>query len=300
VEPPNPLIDKFQAFPFNPVNLLPPDGFAVYAGPSNPDFAKKVAKGVKAKFGFGMPPDQLPHAPGAHALYGILMRDLTFEKRFFRSFRQPLDFKDGSGTVHKVAFFGTAGKTSGSYGDAVKVLSYNRKEHSFILSIATNKPAERIIIYRSDHALSFDLAIEHVNAAIKAPLAGALGAANDPTLHRRDTVKIPYLKIYTETDFSDQLKGLLYYGGESVPWTITKARQITKFDLFEKGAKIRVVDEAEVVPFGPAPRRGKTIYAPRAFICDVPFFVAAWRDGVPVPYFAAWIDGLGVLAPFGE
>jgi hypothetical protein len=49
-------------------------------------------------------------------------------------------------------FFGTAGKLSGAYGDSVNVLAYNKQEATFMLSIATDKPSERIIIYRPDHA----------------------------------------------------------------------------------------------------------------------------------------------------
>jgi hypothetical protein len=181
----------------------------------------------------------------------------------------------------------------------VKVLSYNKREATFILSIATDQLSERIIIYRPDHALSFQTAIEHVGTARKTPLSGATGAANDPWLHKKDVIKIPYLKIDATTDLSGLLKGKLYFSGEKVPWTINTARQITRFDLFEKGAKIQVVNEAETQPFGPAPRRGQTIYVPRNFVCDGPFFVAAWLDDAPMPYFAAWIGDPDAMIPFG-
>jgi len=43
-------------------------------------------------------------------------------------------------------------KTQRRLGDSVNVLAYNKQEATFMLGIATDKPSERIIIYRPDHA----------------------------------------------------------------------------------------------------------------------------------------------------
>ena len=67
-----------------------------------------------------------------------------------------------------------------------------------------------------------------------------------------------------------------------------------KFDLDEKGARVKVVAAAGGEPFcvPSAPPKPKP---PRFFLYDRPFFVLIWRKDADWPYFAAWIDGKAAL-----
>ena len=299
VDPPNALISQLEEFQWQREDVMPKDGYAVFAGPSTPEFAKTTAEKIKEQFGVDMTPSRLPTTPDANAIYGILLRDLNFRKQFFRSRKKPLEFKDRLSHVHKVQFFGTVGKHSSHFGNNVKVLDYNDRGKSFILSIATDQADEKLILYRAGRALSFKMAIEHVKASIKAPLSGPNGSLADSTLHKNDTIKIPYLALKSDTDLATQLQGKRHYVGDPVPWTINIAYQITHFELFEKGARIRVETSHDDDPFGGIPARPRRItYVPRQFICDEPFFVFAWRDKASLPYFAAWIDGKEALQKF--
>lgn len=289
VMPPNDLITAMSEFQWKIKEVMPQDGYAVYAGPATREFTKKTADSIKAKFKVEFDPGEVSAGAGGKVAYGILRRDLKFKKKFYRSREKALTFRTGTGETREVAFFGTAGRFSGGFHDEVKVLQYDPAVKSFVLSIATDHEGESLIIFRPDQKGSFRQAIEHVKQAVATPLAGPFGTLRDGSLHGRDIVKIPYVTLNTETDFCGELGGDLYYEGDPVPWNVAKAVQIVGFQLVEDGAKVRVETRAEAQPFGDAPKLPPVV--PRHFICDEPFFVFMWRDGANWPYFVSWIDG---------
>jgi len=298
VEPANALIDLLNQTQWKMEDVMPKDGYKLYAGPATKEFADATAAEAMKEFGVKITQGKLPKNSGGIVVFGILVRDLNFQRAFNRSEKKPLDFKDSTGITHKVTFFGTAGSSSGIYSEQVKVIDYKDGGKSFILTIATDKDDESIIIYRPEQAMSFQGAIAHVETASKTPFAGPDGSLTDGALHRNDTIKVPCLSLNADTKFTSQLKGAMYYAGDPVSWQITTAYQITRFELSEKGAKIKVEAElgetAMAMPPPPPP------CAPRNFICDGPFFVFAWRKQAPWPYFAAWIDDKTALIPFSQ
>jgi len=78
-------------------------------------------------------------------------------------------------------------------------------------------------------------------------------------------------------------------------WAVVcRAEQVTSFELFEKGARVRVQTSFGAEPFGSSPPPPP----PRDFIFDRPFFVFLWRDGAEWPYFGAWIGDASALRKF--
>ncbi len=118
------------------------------------------------------------------------------------------------------------------------------------------------------------------------PLQGHWGSAQDPRLHETDDVRIPVLKLENTADFVPDLGGLRHYQS-GPPWIINQAQQRLKFQLTEKGAKLRAEVELEADPFADSSPKPKMI--PRFFHYDRPFFVFLWRNGAEWPYFGAWI-----------
>lgn len=299
VEPKNDIMSAMDRFTWNETEVMPTGGYAVFAGPSTAEFATEVRNKVLKQFRYHMTIGQPPENDRGETLYGVLVRDLNFKQQFYRSRKHPMDFKDSAGKTHQVSFFGTAGKLSNDYGSNVRVLSYDQQKQSFILSVTTDKTGERLIIYRPENPISFNTAFAHINKARKSPLNGATGSLTDGFLHKYDMVKIPYLNIDVSTDFTDQLQGLRHYSQEPEPWIITKAVQITKFELFEKGARVRVETRMDAEPFGgEPPKPPKITYIPRQFICDRPFFVFIWKDKATLPYFATWASSSDITKPF--
>jgi hypothetical protein len=130
VVPENGLITGLNQFQWNEHEVMPKIGYAVFAGRATPEFAQATAMEIKNRFGVEMTPSTLPGSPRGNAVYGILCRDLLFQRQFFRARAKPLEFKDGLGATHQVSFFGTAGELSDHYGNCVKVLACPRGPHS--------------------------------------------------------------------------------------------------------------------------------------------------------------------------
>jgi len=299
IEPANALIDLLNQTQWKMDDVMPKDGYKLYAGPATKEFADATAAEAMKEFGVKITQIKLPTNPNARGMmaHGILVRTLNFQKSFYHSKKQALDFKDSTGTIHKVSFFGTAGISSAYFGH-VGVIDYKEDGKSFILRIATDNDDEFIIIYRPEQAMSFQGAIAQVETASKTPFNGTYGKLTDKALHQDDTVKIPCLTLNANTVFTSQLKGAMFYAGDPEPWEIVDAFQTTRLELTEKGAKIKVEAAASAAadPFGSFPPPLPCV--PRNFICDGPFFVFAWRKQAPWPYFAAWIDSKTALTPF--
>ncbi len=298
VVPPNALIAKLEEFEWQSEEVMPKDGYAVYAGPATQEFARETAASIKSQFDIEIDSNSVPTTPQGKATYGILLRDLKFKKKFFRSQKSALEFRSRTDEVHRVEFFGTAGSHSDNYGDNVKVLHYKPETSSFILSVATDREGENLIVYRPDEACNFRDAIESVKAAMKTPLSGPYGSLKHGSLHRQDVIKIPYVTIDANTDFTGQLSGNLHYAGEALPWRVAMAFQFTRFELFEEGARVRVETGVGTEPFGEPPKPPPVI--PRSFVCDRPFYAFLWRVGADWPYLATWIDGSDCLSPFPQ
>ncbi len=93
VVPPNDLVTRLDGFQWNEEKVMPKDGYAIFAGSATPAFAETAAAKIKKQFGVEMSPSQLPAMPQGIAIYSILLRDLNFQKQFFRARAQPLEFK---------------------------------------------------------------------------------------------------------------------------------------------------------------------------------------------------------------
>jgi hypothetical protein len=293
VVPPNNLITKLVDFKWKAEEVLPENGHAVYAGLATQEFARETAAAIKKKFDIEIDSSRVPVIPHGKAAYGILLRELKFKKKFFRSQKNALEFQARTSDIHAVEFFGTAGSHSDDYGDNVKVLHYAPDASSFILSVATDKEGESLIVYRPERECKFRDAMERVKKAMTEPLSGPYGSLKNGSLHRNDVVKIPYITIDADTDFTEQLRGSLHYAGESLPWRVVQAFQVTKFELFEEGARVRIDTGIGDEPFGvPSP------VTPRTFVCNRPFYMYLWRAGAAWPYLATWIDGGDCLTPF--
>ncbi len=298
VVPPNAQIQKLEQFQWNEESVMPAGAYAVYGGRATEEFSRQTATAIQKAFNFRIDPRQIPINPLRVATYGILIREVQFQNKFFRSRNQGLLFQPRAGPKQLCTFFGTAGEQSDMYRKAVQILRYEVETGAFILKVSTTTEGESLIIALPESEQSFRSAVELVRNAEKSPLSGAYGYIDDSALHREDVVKIPYLNLEAQTDFSGELSGELYYTEKAQPWLVTTAFQAAKLELFESGARVRVQAVTGFEPFGPPPEPPAVV--PREFICDRPFFVFLWRDDAEWPYLAAWIDGADCLTPFAQ
>jgi hypothetical protein len=114
-------------------------------------------------------------------------------------------------------------------------------------------------------------------------------------LHDEDDVRVPHVSLDADADLTSKLQGNRLYAKSS--WLIGRAEQLTRFQLHEKGARVRVEASIECIPFGEV--EGPRIVH-RRFIYGRPFFVFLWRDHAEWPYFGAWIGDASALDPAGS
>ena len=227
------------------------------------------------------------------AVFGLLDREVSFRQAFFRSRKVPMTFRAGT-TESRVKFFGVNGERSDGYAESVRVLAYRPSERCHALQILCKESDDTVVLFRPPAAMDFATACEWLRTWRKAwnDDSGRSLRHDDPRLHKRDEVQVPYLKLETTRDFAGKLASLRFYKGQAVPRRIARAEQRVEFELHERGARMR----AEVSlddPFAGGPPEPPV--HPRRFRYDAPFFVFLWRDGAEWPYFGSWVGDASAM-----
>jgi hypothetical protein len=299
VEPPNELISRLDAFTWKAESVMPQDHWKVWSGPPTDEFLATVNAEAAKMTGEENGPFRLEdRRPGTVVVFGLLDREVTFRKELHRSRKVPITFRSGN-TETKVQFFGVKGEPSKEFNDTIRVLAYRPSEHSHALQILCKESDDTVILFRppAGKALEFSTACEWLRTWRKGWTEDSrkgLGH-DDPTLHKRDEIQVPYLKLETSHDFTNDLHSRRFYKGQPLPREITRAEQRVKFELHERGARVR----AEVSLDDPlAGGRPEPPVHPRRFIYDAPFFVFLWRDGAEWPYFGSWVGDTSAMKAF--
>ena len=292
VEPPNGLMARLDEFKWDADKVMPEVGWKVWGGEAKKAFLETVNKEAAAMTGEAQGPFKLvEESPGRLACFGLLEREVEFETPFFRSRKVAMKF---GAEKAEVSYFGVNGELSGNYGESIKVLAFRPVDGSHALEVSCKKGDDKVVFYRPPAAQDFATACKWLRQWKKDYVVNAElpGSWAERVLHEGDDVRVPYVSLETSADFSEGLQGGRFHGNAGDPWRIDRAEQVTKFELFETGARVRVEASIEADPFGgdlgPEP-------IPRKFIYDRPFFVFLWRDGAEWPYFGAWIGDASAL-----
>lgn len=226
----------------------------------------------------------------------MLQRDVEFATPFYRSGNFPMRFGKERHPVH---FFGSLGEPSGGDRGSVKVLAYRPVDQSIALEIDCKGTDDKVILYRPAKHQDFSKAcawIRRWRADFHAE-DSLSGSWEDRRLHADDEVRIPYVSFDVVSEMKDHFQGIRWYEGSPVPWTISRAEQKTKFELHEKGARVRMETSIQLDAFG-----GKDEFpnVPRKFLFDRPFYIFLWRDKAEWPYLAVWVGDVSVLQAMEE
>lgn len=287
VDPPNEAMAMLDAFKWDAALVMPESGWKVWSGEATGDFLKRVNAEAAEMTGDKEGPFTLQTTdPHVLACFGLLDREVVFEKEFQRAKASPLEFK-AMDQSHKVSFFGTRGRNAGLYGRSVRVLHHAKDWHA--LEASCKDGDNKVILYLPPQPQNFAEACVIIRESRKAE-----EVKGGKFLNEGDDLRIPYLKLDVREDMAGRLQGGRFYGNAGDPWTIARAEQMTSFELFEKGARVRVETSFGAEPFGSPPPPPP----PRNFLYDRPFFVFLWRDGAEWPYFGAWIGDASALRKF--
>jgi len=294
IEPPNARIARLDAFSWKPETVMPRGDWKTWAGPATDEFLGKVNAEAAAMSGEPEGPFRLEDGlPGTVAVFGLLDREVSFPRAFFRSRKVPLTFRAGT-TATRVAFFGVTGERSADFAESVRVLAYRPSERCHALQILCSDSDDTVVLFRPPAAMDFATACEWLRTWRKAWTKGP-GRGNrhdDPHLHKLDEVRVPYLKLETVKDFTAELSSLRFYPGQDLPRRIVRAEQRVKFELHERGARVKAELSLQDEHFGGPP---EPQVHPRRFRYDAPFFVFLWRDGAEWPYFGTWVGDTSAM-----
>lgn len=297
-DPPDELMTRLDSFQWDATTVMPDGSWRVWAGPATRDFIQQVNREAAAISGEAQGPFHLEHeSEGTITAFGLLDRKVEFRKALYRSGTKPLDFMT-SGGIFPSQFFGVAGELSQGLSDSIRILAYDPDKKSHAVEILCKNGKESVICYLPPSAADFATACEKVRSwkSIFKNAPEKHGTLDDPALHKNDELKLPYISLATTAEFPELGKSNRYYGADSMPWKISRAEQITRFELHDKGARIRVEASSEADPFGEAPPLRPVV--PRKFVYDRPFFIFLWRDKAEWPYFGAWIGDASTLQRF--
>lgn len=298
VEPPNELMAKLDSFQWKADAVMPAGSWKTWSGPATGEFLKRVNDEAAKLTGESNGPFKLSQeSANNRAAFGLLDREVSFQKEFLRSRGEPLVFR-ANGEKTPVHFFGCRDVMSGELRESVKVLAFRPVDRSFALQVACKEADDSVILYLPAKAQDFTTACSWIRTwSTQAKTAKSnFGDWDDARLHELDEVRVPYVDLETVADLSSKLDSVRVYG--SLPWRISRAEQLTRFQLHEKGARVRVEVSHEAVPFAEAEDGPRII--PRRFVFDRPFFVFLWRDGAEWSYFGAWIGDASALKAFPQ
>lgn len=295
VEPPNELMARLDSFQWKADKVMPAGSWKTWSGPATGEFLERVNKEAAKLTGESTGPFKLSQgSPNNRAAFGLLDREVSFQKEFLRSRGEPLVFR-ANGEKTPVRFFGCRDAMSGELRESVKVLAFRPVDRSFALHVACKEADESVILYLPAKAQDFATACSWIRTWSKQAktVKSKFGDWDDSRLHEQDEVRVPYVDLETVADLTPKLESARVYDG--FPWRISRAEQLTRFQLHEKGARARV--EVSLAAMAIAEAETPRII-PRRFVFDRPFFVFLWRDGAEWPYFGAWIGDASALKPF--
>jgi len=293
VEPPNELMSKLDAFKWDADQVMPAGSWKTWSGPATNGFLKQVNDEAAALSHTQAGPFTLSsEKPNSLASFGLLDREVTFMKTFARCVKEPMNFLT-DGKVRPVHYFGTIVVDGIDFGETVQVLAFRPVDQSFAIQISCKQSDDKVILYRPAKRQDFATACHWLRTwrSTSEINTGRSGNWDDCFLHLDDEIHVPYLDINANADLSERLVGARYYDGK--PWSISRAEQVTRFQLHEKGARVRVETSILSDPFVVAPK-----VTPRKFIFDRPFFVFLWREKAEWPFFGAWIGDATALKAF--
>lgn len=287
IDPPNELIEKLNRFEWDARKVMPQKGWKTWAGTATPKFLDQVNREARELTGEQGNPFHLEREnPKAAAVFGLLDRELSFTRPFFRSQKEPMEFAGKAGK-EKVHFFGVRGKDG--MGFPVKILAYLPAEKSHAVEILCNDRDETVLLYRPGAAVDFAGACSSLRTWRQEWEKKKITFKEDDAwLHSGDDLRIPYVKFDSTVDCKDRLDSLRTHPNHD-PARINRAEQVVKFTLHERGAKVQAKTSMGD-PFGGEPET-----VPRQFLYDAPFFVFLWRKDAEWPYFGAWVGDTSAM-----
>jgi hypothetical protein len=163
-----------------------------------------------------------------------------------------------------------------------------QSDDDFVIKIATKSPQDELILAKVQPGATLAETVSNVLQRVAHGTPAALTG--------RDSLAVPKLNFDLRRDFPE-LKGLVLAPSATAkvkgPLVISKAEQLVRFQLNEKGAILK--SEAEITMVGAA----AVEFEPPShqLIFNAPFLLMLRQKDAPQPYLALWIGNTTLLQP---
>ncbi len=221
---------------------------------------------------------RFPEKPdmNSYFLYTMLVKKFEFVPVFDEL--TPSGFNNDG---QKYKFFGVDQKSAPDIRKNVHVLFYEN-ENEYAIKLKNNQK-EDVILYRTDSDKNFDELYRSLENRFKT-LGVGFGS--------QDTLRVPFIKV-DKTVYYDILCNKAIKGTN---FTISKAIQTIKFDMDNKGGKLKS-EAAMMVTSSALPGKMPTV---RHYNFDKNFVLFMKESEKTKPYFALRVKNAQFLVPAGE
>jgi hypothetical protein len=293
-------------------SVIDPESYVAVTG-VGPGTVKHIREELAKKFGGRARPRAIPREeeipPNFAVAYCYLFKNLEFQIPFQRIERSETFLPAvyafdptpmGNDPEHLkmldelpvVECFGISGHSipSPEKLSQVKILHYRTKNggpgfpEEFIVELATKKADDRVILAAVRPAATLGETVKKVDGLIAAsqPVAMLVG----------DELDIPKINFDITRDYTEiktAVTGVRKLG-MTLPWIIIKALQNTRFQMDERGVRLRS-DATMVGGCGaePPPRQRHWL------VFYKPFLLMLKRRDASAPYFVLWVDNAELL-----
>jgi hypothetical protein len=282
----SPVVDLLNQEDFTAADLDPSSYVAIA------DFEKnhvedEIRAALQKTFHGAASPELIPPAPphpgpDDFVAYSYLFKNLAFASVF--SDQVSLDFPD-----QPVECFGFDGDHRVEDARSQVTICDYQSDDDFVIRIATKSPKDELILAKVQPGATLAKTIASVLQRVDH------GAPADLT--DRDSLAVPKLNFDLRRDFPE-LEGLVLKPSASAkvkePLVISKAEQLVRFQLNEKGAILKSEATIEMAATAMAPQFEPPSHQ---LIFDKPFLLLLRQTGAPQPYLALWIGNMTLLQP---
>lgn len=251
-------------------DILSEESYYVKSGKISKSLKKEIEKNLKKKF--KEKSDILSmidwNAKNSYLFYSILKKDFNYKTPFDKLNNTTFNNSD-----ENVKYFGKNEKSNNSLNKNVSVLLFNGTEE-YAIKLQT-KEKEDVILYRTEKKDSLQDAYYNL-----------INNTNEEKFTNNDYIKIPYINVNKTVSY-DELCGKKI---KDKNYMITQALQTIKFDLDDKGGRLKSEAAMTIMKTSLLPPVDK-----RYFSFDKPFYLFLKEENRNKPYFAMYIENTDYL-----
>jgi hypothetical protein len=251
----------------------------------------EIRAALEKTFGGAASPELIPPAPASpgpedFVAYAYLFKNLAFANPF----SDEVDLKFEGKPVKCFGFDASTHQLDEETRKQVRICDY-RDADDFVIKIATKSAKDELILARMAPLTTLEDTIKW--ALLRADRGGHV------FLSPKDSMSVPKLNFDLRRDFSE-LEGLVLKPSPTAkikgPLVISKAEQLVRFQLNEKGAILKSEAVINILTASTGPHVEPPVHH---LVFDGPFLLLLRQTGAAQPYLALWIGNTTLLQPKG-